>query len=79
MVSLSLALTACNTTKFTQTRPDGSKVTITNARLLWQTESYTASFSSNSASLSANESTVNTQAISAVASGVAAGLAAGAK
>lgn len=58
----------CNTTSLTVTKPDGVVVRVNNTRLLWATDSYSASWSTNGASLSANKSNVDREALGVVVS-----------
>lgn len=58
----------CNTTRFDATKPDGTKLVITNTRFLWATDSYVATFTTNGASLSANKSNVDREALGTIVS-----------
>ncbi len=64
-----ILLTACNTTNFSATRADGTKVQIVNRRFMWATEAYNATLTTNGASLSASKSTVDSAAIGAAVAG----------
>lgn len=78
-MSMMVLLTGCNTTVFTMTKPDGTKVSISNGRLLWTSDSYSATLTTNGASLSANKSSTDSTAMAAVAQGVIQGMAAAVK
>ena len=65
-VALCLFLTGCNTTQFTQTKADGTSVTIKNSRLFWTTDSYACTWNTNGASLDVNKSGVDAAAIANV-------------
>jgi hypothetical protein len=80
LLLLPVALFAgCCATNFSATKPDGTKVAVSNYRLIWSTEAYNCNISSNSASLTANKSSTDSAAIAAVAQGVVQGMAAAAK
>ena len=66
LTGLALIACGCNTTNFTASKPDGTKVSITNSRLFWTTDSYSASLKGDEATLSANKSKTDTEAIGAV-------------
>ena len=72
---VTVLLTGCNTTLFSETKPDGTKISIKNSRVFWSSESYTCQFSTNGASLSASKSTVDSAAISAATQGAINGMA----
>jgi len=64
----------CNTTKFTATKPDGTKVEIENKRWIWTTENYTATLKADEAALTANKSGTDNEAIKSLATGIAEGV-----
>lgn len=64
-----LALAGCNTTTFERTSPDGSRVSVTNVRAFWSSESYACTITTNGASLTASKSNVDGAAISAAVEG----------
>lgn len=74
-----LALTGCCYTQFNATRPDGSKVGITNIRWIWTTDGYSANLSTNGLSLTATKSSADAATAGAIAEGVATGMVKGAK
>lgn len=78
MVSL-IAMTGCCYTQFNVTRPDGTKVGITNSRFLWTTDGYNASLGTNGAVINVSKSGSDNATITAVAQGVAQGVIQGAK
>lgn len=65
---IAATLAGCNTTSLTVTKPDGVIVSVRNTRLLWATDSYTASWNTNGASLSANKSNVDREALGTIVS-----------
>lgn len=73
------SITGCAVTTFDATKADGTKVHVTNTRVLWTTDSYAASIANDSASLSANKSSVDKEALAAVIQGAVQGAAAAAK
>jgi len=72
-------LTGCNTTVFTAVKSDGTKVSVSNHRFLWTSDSYTATLSTNGASLSANKSSADSATISAIVQGAVSGVGQAAK
>jgi len=77
--SLPLLFAGCAVTTFDATKADGTKVHVTNTRLLWTTDSYAASIANDKASLTANKSSVDKEALAAVVQGAVQGAAAAAK
>jgi hypothetical protein len=65
----------CNTTTFSETRPDGTQVRVTNCRAFWSSETYAATIGTNGASLTANKSSVESAAIAAAVQGAIQGAA----
>ena len=74
LIGLAAICTGCNSINFTQTRPDGSSVTIKATRVLWATESYTVTFNTNGATMTAHKSTGDSAAIEAAAAGIVRGM-----
>lgn len=66
-------LAGCNTTSFTATKPDGTKIAISNNRFLWSSDSYSATLTTNGASLTANKSSADSATIQAIVQGAVAG------
>ena len=79
LTACALVACGCNTTNFTATKPDGTKVSITNSRLFWTTDSYSATLKGDEATLSANKSKTDTEAITAVVTAAVSSAAAAAK
>lgn len=78
MKTLALTLTCavlagCNTTHFSATRPDGTKIVVDNYRMFWSTQDYQLVLGTNSASLSAERSSPDADSLKAVAEGVTTG------
>lgn len=71
--TLALFVTACNTTSFEATKPDGTHIRITNQRLLWSSDNYAATLGTNGASLTANKSSTDSATIQAIVQGAVAG------
>ena len=72
------SFTGCAVTTFDATKADGTQVHVTNTRLLWSTDSYTASIGADKASLTASKSNVDKEALAAVIQGAVQGAAAAA-
>ena len=71
-----LILTGCNTTRFSRTDKDGSKIEVVNVRAFWSSESYDCQLSTNgTARLTATKSNVDSAAIQAAAQGAVNGMA----
>lgn len=66
IAALGIAVAGCNTTQFTATKPDGTKVTIINTRCFWSTDSYAASLTPDKAELMANKSRPDSEALAAM-------------
>jgi hypothetical protein len=66
-----LFTTACNSTRFTQSRVDSgvtNTVTVSNLRWFWNNEGYSVVLSNNSASLTSAKTGTDTATLSAVVS-----------
>jgi len=72
-ICAAILLTGCNTTSFHAEKMDGTKITITNQRLLWASEDYSATLTTNGASLSAKKSNVDKDAVGAIVEGAVTG------
>lgn len=68
LIIVAVISSGCAVTTFDATKKDGTAVHVTNTRLFWSTDSYTASIEDSKAALTANKSNVDKEALSAVVS-----------
>lgn len=79
IISVLLVLVGCSTTVFTWTTKDGQKISASNNRLFWTTDTIDAEFNTNGASLKTTKSSTDSAAIAAITQAVVQGAIQGAK
>lgn len=79
LILIPFVVAGCSTTVFTMTKSDGTKVSASNNRLFWTTDTIDAEFTTNGASLKTTKSSTDGTTIAAIVQGAVAGTVQGVK